>query len=228
MGDRNLHPSGIIIRNTLIYMKLTHIVLLALIISSCSAENIGPMGFEHGQEVEVFLDHHYGSVNDQPLLLPDRAKSEYSIHGFDEREPGYSYIVRATVHIDNNNPPIQDTAPYWLNFSEVISKEKHQSNESFEIELVQSYVPSGPVIMLQKYEDQFYFISEKISLTFTTEEVGVQLENIWRHNQEIRRAYENQKHLDLKWVAIKATVNHDPENFGKSYLVSHIDFTERK
>jgi len=185
------------------------------------------MGFKHGQEVEVFIDHRYGAINDRPLLLSNRETSEYSLQGFDEREPGYTYTVRAKVHIDSNDPPIQDAAPYWLNFLEVINEDKYEGNEPFEIALIQSYVPGGPVIMLRKYENEYHFISEKITLTYNDEEVQEQLEEIWQYNEELRENYENKIPLVFRWSAIKATVTHDPENFGKSYLVSNIEFTEQ-
>lgn len=208
-------------------MKHIFLLITVLIISSCSKDDTGPMGFTHGQEVEVFIDHGYGAIGDRPVLLPNRETSEYSLHGFDERKPGYTYTIRATVHIDSNDPPIQDAAPYWLNFTKIINKEKYDGHAPFEIALIQSYVPGGPIIMLRKYEDEYHFIPEKITLTYASEEIHEQLEEIWQHNEELRESYENKITPMSRWRAIKATVTHDPGNFGKSYLVSHIEFTEQ-
>lgn len=134
--------------------------------------------------------------------------------------------VKAKVHLDRSDPPIQDGASHWLNFMEIISKEKYEGNEPFEIGIIQSYVPGGPVIRLVK-EGESYFFSPNIQLTFHDEAIGDQLEEIWEHNQEIRDAYTTDgDYKEPKWKSIRATVTHDPDNFGKAYLVSHIELTE--
>lgn len=207
-------------------MKYIYLLLTLLIISACSKDDIGPMGLKHGQEVEVVIDHRYGAIDDRLLLLPDREPAEYRINGFNEREPGYTYKVRAKVHLDRSDPPIQDAASHWLDFMEVISKEKYKGNESFKIALIQSYIPGGPVIMLRKYDGQYHFIPEKLTLTHVDEEVYEQLEEIWQHNEELRQNANDKIATYPKWKSITATVTHDPENFGKAYLVSHIEFAE--
>lgn len=208
-------------------MKYIYILFAVVVFSACSKDDIGPMGLRNGQEVEVIIDHRYGAIDDRPLLLPNKMPAGYDIHGFNEREPGYIYKVRAKVHLDRNDPPVQDAASHWLNFMEIISKEKYEGDESFEIALIQSYVPGGPTIMLRKVEDLYYFISEKLTLTSANEEIERQLEEIWQHQEEIRHAYmEKDIPLNLKWRSITATVTHDSENFGKAYLVSEIEFVE--
>ncbi|WP_028297206.1 hypothetical protein [Olivibacter sitiensis] len=208
-------------------MKHISFFFTVLFLAACPKNDIGPMGLKHGQEAEVSIDHRYWAINDRPLLLPNRQPSEYSLHGFNEREPGYTYRVRAKVHIDKNDPPIQDAIPYWLDFMEVISEEKYAGNEPFEIALIQSHVPGGPVIMLREYDGQYHFIPEKLTLTHADEKVREQLEEIWQHNEEILQSYiTDGVYIEPKWKSIRATVTHDPENFGKAYLVSHIEFTE--
>lgn len=86
-------------------MKYIYLLLTVFIISACSKDDIGPMGLKHGQEVEVIVDHRYRAIDDRPLLLPNRKPSDYSLRGFDKREPGYIYTVKAKVHIDSNAPP---------------------------------------------------------------------------------------------------------------------------
>lgn len=208
-------------------MKYIYLLLTVFIISACSKDDIGPMGLKHGQEVEVIVDHRYRAIDDRPLLLPNRKPSDYSLRGFDKREPGYIYTVKAKVHIDSNAPPIQDGSYYWLDFMEVISKEKYEGNEPFEIDIIQRPIPGGAFIVVRKEEDQ-YWLGSKIQLTYQDEEIESQLEEIWQHQEEIRQAYmaEDSPNIDVKWLFIKATVTHDPENFGKAYLVSHIEFIE--
>ena len=80
--------------------------------------------------------------------------------------------------------------------------------------------------MLQKSGDHYDYVPEKIQLTWANETVKDQLEQIWQHAQEIRQSYQDTKViLPIKWKAIRATVTHDPNNFGKAYLVSEIVFT---
>lgn len=92
-------------------MKYFYLLFTVFIFSACSKDDIGPMGLKHGQEVEVIIDHRYGAIDDRPLLLPNREPSEYRINGFNGREPGYTYKVKARVHLDRRDPPIQDAAP---------------------------------------------------------------------------------------------------------------------
>lgn len=207
-------------------MKYLYLFFAFFMLTSCSKEDLGPMGLKHGQEVEVTVDHRYGAIDERHGLSPNKEPLEYNIHGFDEREAGYIYKVKATVHLDRSDPPIQDGASHWLNFTEIISKEKYEGNEPFEIGLIQSYIPGGPVIMLAK-EAESYFFSSNIQLTFHDEAIGDQLEEIWQHNKEIHEAYTiDGNYKETKWQSIRATVTHDPDNFGKAYLVSHIELTE--
>ncbi len=207
-------------------MKYLYLFFAFFMLTSCSKEDLGPMGLKHGQEVEVTVDHRYGAIDERHWLLPNKEPLEYNIHGFDEREAGYIYKVKATVHLDRSDPPIQDGTSHWLNFTEIISKEKYEGNEPFEIGLIQSYIPGGPVIMLAK-EAESYFFSSNIQLTFHDAAIGDQLEEIWQHNKEIHAAYTiDGNYKEPKWQSITATVTHDPDNFGKAYLVSHIELTE--
>src|SRR5690606_11246219 len=159
------------------------------------------------------------------LILPQNEPAGLSLFGFDQREPGYTYRVKAKLNIAENPP--QDGPDRWFDFSEVISKEKYEGNEPFEIRLIVSYVPGGPTISLGKQDNDYYFIPEKLQLTYTNEEVKNQLEEIWQNAVEIRENWEeNKQQNDPKWKSIRATVTHDPENFGKAYLVQKVQFTE--
>src|SRR3546814_10683383 len=146
-----------------------------------------------------------------------------SLYSFTEREPGYSYRVKARMVVPDVAP--QDGPSYQLEFIEVLSREKYEGNESFEISLIQSFIPGGTAIYLEKKDGEYHFIPEKITLTYTDPEVGEQLEEIWQHNEALHDAWETEGTPPvIKWKAITATVTHDPENFGESYLVSQIVF----
>ncbi len=206
--------------------KSLYFLFAVLFIASCKKEELGPMGLKHGQVVTVRVGHQYGAINDKPLLLPDHTPAAYALHGFNERKPGYNYEVKARVHLDRSDPPIQDAPPYWLDFIEVAKTEKYEGDESFQLALVQSHIPGGPVIMLRKHDGEYHFIPEKVTLRPANEQVAHLLAEIWEHN-EPNFCYCNQPYVEPKWESITATATHDPENFGKSYLVSAIEWVER-
>jgi hypothetical protein len=208
-------------------MKCFYLLLAVLILAACSKEKVyGPLKLKNGQEVEVLVSHRYGSIDDQILVLPQNASPQMPLSGFTDREPGYNYRVKAKM-VAAQGPPMQDGGPADnLQFISVISKEKYDGNTPFKLALIQSYVPGGPVIMLRKQDGQYHFIPEKITLTYADDEVRKQLEEIWQYNEALQEDYLNGGTLVMKWRTITATATHDPEKFGKAYLVSHIEFTE--
>jgi len=201
-------------------MKNFLLLFCALFLISCSKEDVyGPLKLTNGQEVELLLDHRYASTNDRLLYLPSQEDAGAYLSGFEQREPGYTYRVKATFNYVENPPA--DGSSFWYNFVEVISKEQYKGNDPFEVQLIVSYVPGGPVIRIGK-EGNDYFMSDKIQLTYTNESVGKQLEEIWQNAAEIRQNW--QLGQRPKWQAIKATVVHDQRAFGKAYLVQQIQF----
>lgn len=208
-------------------MKQISLLFAVLIVAACSKDELyGPWKLKNGQVVEVLVNHQYGGANgNQLLLLPQAEPADMSLYSFSEREAGYNYRVKARMVVPEI--PMQDGPAYHLEFMEVVSKEKYEGNEAFEILLIQSYVPGGPTIALGKKDGQYHFIPDKITLTYTDAEVGEQLEEIWQHSEELRENWEaDQTPPVIKWKGITAIVTHDPENFGKSYLVSRVEFVE--
>lgn len=207
-------------------MRQVYLFFAVLILIACSKDDTyGPFNLKNGQEVELFVSHRYGAVGDGPLLMPHNASPQLSLSAFDEREPGYDYYVKAKM-IAYKGPLMQDGGPMsHLRFIEIISKEKYDGNETFELELIQSYIPGGPMIMLIK-EKGNYFFKENIQLTYTDLEVGRQLEEIWENREEIRQNTIDKIATEPKWRSIRATVSHDPDNFGRAYLINSLKFTE--
>jgi len=204
-------------------MKHIYLLFAALILAACSKEDTyGPWNLKNGQEVELSVSHRYGAINDELLLLPENKPAEMSLFYFTDREPGYTYHVKAKM-VAEKDPP-QDGPAYHLEYIETMGKEKYEGNESFELELIQSYVPGGSTIMLGKREGLYYFVPDKLALTYNDAEIGNQLEEIWQHCEEIQQNYKDKIYTEPKWRSIRTTVNHDPDNFGKAYLVSHIEF----
>jgi len=207
-------------------MKYSVLLLLALSLVSCSDdETTGPWNLKNGQEVDLMIGHDYGSVSDEIVLLPQNKVANISLYGFADREPGYNYRVKARMVIEKNPP--QDGSAYHFEFVDVVSKEKYEGNDSFEIALIQSPGFSGPVITLVKQDDRYFFVSDKLRLRYESDEVEEQLEEIWQNASYIRDTWQSSGiQSEIKWKAIRATVTHDPANFGKAYLVHHIEFTE--
>lgn len=205
-------------------MKYIYFIFATLILTACSKEqSYGPWNLKNGQEVEVLVSHRYGAINDALLLLPQNKPAEMSLFYFTDREPGYSYRVKAKM-IAEKVPP-QDGPSYHLEYIETLSKEKYEGSESFEVELIQSYIPGGPVIVLRKEEGKYLFQSN-IQLTYNKVETGNQLEDIWQHSEEIEQNAKDKITTEPKWRSVRASVSHDPNNFGRAYMVSHIEFRD--
>lgn len=207
-------------------MRQVYLFFAVLILTACSKEETyGPFNLKDGQEVELFVSHRYGAVGDGPLIMPQNASPQFSLSAFDEREPGYDYHVKAKM-VAYNGPRMQDGGPMsHLKFIEVIRKEKYEGNETFELELIQSYIPGGPIIVLLKEEDKYFFISN-IQLTYNDTEIESQLEKIWENWEELRQKAKNRIPAEPKWKSIRATVTHDPDNFGRAYRVHSLKLIE--
>jgi hypothetical protein len=205
-------------------MKYLSLLFFVLFVSACSKEKLyGPFKLKNGQEVELLVDHRYASTNESLLILPQNKPVEITLQGFNDRKPGYKYRVKARFNVDANPP--QDGSDRWFNLTSIISGEKYQGNEPFDITLIKSYIPGGPVISLRKSNGKYQYIQDKLELSYTTQAVKDQLEEVWQNALEIRDNWEKNHHLSYpKWKSIKATVTHDPDNFGKAYLVQYIEF----
>jgi hypothetical protein len=202
-------------------MKSFTVLFIAIFLLACSKEELhGPLKLKNGQEAELLVDHRYASTNEMLLRLPHKEAAGASLMGFDEREPGYTYRLKAKFHFEENPP--QDGPAYWFDFLNIISKEQYKGNDSFEIQFIVSHIPGGPGIQIGKQANDYYFIPEKIQLTYANDSVRGQLEEIWQNAKEMR---ENGMLGQVpKWKSIKATVVHDQQKFGKAYLVQHIQF----
>lgn len=204
-------------------MKKIYLILAAFVLNSCSKEDVGPMGFYHGQKIEVFLDHKYLAKGDEPLLWPSKRKLEYPLYGFMEREPGYYYVIDAEVNLNKGNPPMYDASSYWVDFKSIKSKNKYTGQEPFQIELIQAMVPGGPRIYLYKKGDKYYFIND-IELTYKDNSTKDKFEEFLKHQAEMDEIAKttNRTTQRFKWQYITLTVTHDENNFGKGFKVSEI------
>lgn len=203
---------------------MKHLLLLftAFTLLSCSKDELhGPNQLKNGQVVELLVNHNYGSTEDILLQLPNKVAAGAYLSGFEERQPGYSYRVKARF-VFTENPP-EDGSSYWFEFMDILNKDKYTGNDDFQIELIRSYVVGGPIIQLNKKGNDYFFQTEKLQLTPANETVKGQLEEIWQHAQAIREKQPGQDPTP-KWKSIKANVVHDKQFFGKAYSVQNIHF----
>lgn len=203
-------------------------LLFAMLIFTlgCSKEKtFGPWNLKDGQEVEVLVSHRYGAIGDQLTLLPQGKATESSISSFSERQPGYNYKVRVRM-VAPETPP-QDGSSYWLEFVKILSKEKYTGDESFEIDLIKSGGMIGTYISLWKKNDLFYYYPSKIILTAANAQIAEELEAVNDYNKEYATTHTSGQYSLIKWVSVKATVKHDPANFGMGYVVTKVVTTPR-
>lgn len=201
-------------------MRKLALLLLTLSFLSCKKDpRYGALNLKNGQEVELMVDHRYGAEKDLLIKLPENINAGSYLSGFDQREPGMNYRVKARFH--HLSDPPQDGSSNYFEFIKIVNQEQYKGSESFEVQLIVSYVPGGPTIRLNKTGSDYYFIPDKLQFTAANNTVAGQLEEIWQHVKEIRANHTTQP----KWKAIKATVTHDPQKFGKAYLVQQIQFT---
>ncbi|WP_342644653.1 hypothetical protein [Mucilaginibacter sp. CSA2-8R] len=201
--------------------KLIAGVLLICLVA-CKKENVyGPLQLRNGQVVELQVDHRYAADQDKLLKLPENVDAGSSLVGFINREPGYTYRIKARfTHTDN---PPADGASSAYEFINIISSEKYQGNEPFTVPLIVSYIPGGPSIRLSKAGNNYYIETDKLQLTYNDPAIGAKLEDIWQQALYIRTNWQTAGRP--KWTAIKATVTHDPQKFSKAYLVQQLEFT---
>ncbi|GGH08819.1 hypothetical protein [Pedobacter zeae] len=204
-------------------MKNLFILLIAFVFVSCKkSERYGPLNLKNGQEVELLVSPRYASDNDPLLKLPDQVDAGASLWGFDQREPGYTYRIKARFNRDE--VPLQDGPEYYFVFEKIISKAQYKGTEPFTVQLITNYAVGGPAIRLNKTGTDYYMIPDKLQLTYANSTVQGQLEEIWLNVQEIRANW--QKGQRPKWKGIKATVVQDPQKFGKAYLVQQLQFID--
>ena len=208
-------------------MRYLYLILTVLIFNACSKEDgYGPFDIKEGQEVELLISDRLGAIGDVPLLLPQNENPGLPVSGFDDREAGYIYKVKAKMQAYHGPIMMDGGSGHSLVYLKTLSKEKQSGDQPFEISLIQSIVPGPDIIWLQREEDQYQYrlsSGETIQLTYHDPKVGEQLAEIWEYIQQLST---DDYPSTLKWKAIRLTVTHDPENFGIAYLVSHIALTE--
>jgi hypothetical protein len=203
-------------------MRKIAFLAIALAFAGCSKDDFNPSTPKNGQKAELFVDHYSDVRNQMVFLLPKRELSPLSLGGFKERELGYTYKVKAKVYI-SPQLVMDDGINSWFEYTEVISKEKYTSTEPFEIGLVHPMGwQSGGGLAVKKDNDQ-YLYGAGGNLRPANREVKQQLDNLILKEKELGSAEKYAEFREyLSKMAFRAVVTHDPENYGKGYVVHEI------
>lgn len=201
-------------------------ILLLIFISfvACSKDEFNPSNPKEGQKAELFVDHYSDVRNQMVFLLPDKGPSPLSLRGFEERELGYSYKVKAKVY-KSPQPVMDDGVNSWFEHIEVIKKERYTGTETFEIGLVYPLgFESGGGLAVRKEGDHFEYGGGG-NLRPANTEVKQQLEEFILKQQQIGTSEEYKEYRAyMSKLDLRAVVVHDPENWGKGYLVREIRY----
>lgn len=217
-------------------MRNVFILFIVLaVITACTKDEFNPLKPKNRQKAELFVDH-YRDVNNQRVFLwPEGSPSPLSLREFGARELGYVYKVKAKVVVSEHE--IADGPNSWFELMEVISKEKYEGEETFEIGLV-----SGDFFgsYLSIAEDKGQILYGDLLLNPIDEVIKKQLKEYIQQNEQVYRKMMEAKEEDkqnayqqydeyqtyLRKLALKAIVSHDPENYGKGYFVHSLRSNE--
>ncbi|GGI27621.1 hypothetical protein GCM10008119_28560 [Pedobacter mendelii] len=164
---------------------------------------------ENGQVIELFVDHYADSGGQMIYTLPKKTLITTYLEGFDERELGNTYKVKAEVYIPEVPP--QDGPSRWYKFVKVISKAVYTGTESFNISLKTSSIFSTTIAV--RLENQIFYYGSYI-LRPENDAVKKQLEDVLA----LRSKFQTDSQYAAQ-VLIDATVIHDPNNRSNGYLV---------
>lgn len=210
-------------------MRNVFILFIVLaVITACCKDEFNPLKPKNGQKAELFLDHYVDVKDERVLLWRQKESSRMGLAGFGERELGYTYRVKAKVYV-SEQLVMDDGVNSWFEFDRLISKEKYTNEDSFEISLVNPIgFYSGGDLAIKKEGDQFSYGDYGYSLRFVNEEDKVKIDGILLRGGERVESAEDYLVFQeyMRKMDLKAVVTHDPNNYGKGYLVHALKFNE--
>jgi len=187
-------------------MRYLPLLFLMMFSFGCSKDS------ENGKIVELFVDHYAESGKQMIYTLPQKEPVTTYLEGFDERELGNTYVVRAQVYIPEVAP--QDGPNRWYKFIKVTKKDVYTGTESFQISLKTSSIFATSIAV--RLENQIFYYGSYI-LRPENDVVKKQLEEVLA----LRPKFETDSQYAAK-VLIDATVIHDPNNRSNGYLVKSV------
>jgi hypothetical protein len=193
-------------------MKHIYLFLsLTLLFTACSKDDFDPSKPKNGQEVELFVDH-YIAGGDQRLFRSDNRNENLGtyVENFDEREIGYTYLIKAKVVVPENI--LWDGPAYWFEYIKTIRKDKYLGSDPFALPLFGSWLPN-PFFCLTKEAGKFSYYSG-YDLTPANDTVQADLEKAFVKGQEILTSAGPR--------VLSIFVKHDPANYTKGYIVYRV------
>ncbi|NIG55629.1 hypothetical protein [Chitinophaga sp. Cy-1792] len=134
---------------------LSYVALSALLLLACSKEKVDPSNPKGGQQFELFVDH-YTSGSDQKISLNGDRKISYGtyLQKFPEREPGYTYVVKAKVVEAPYG--MQDAPSYWFEYEKTIRKEKYLGKDTFTLAAFAWYGEANGLVLRKENDNILY------------------------------------------------------------------------
>ena len=204
-------------------MKKLLFFIMVLSFAACSKDDFDAGNPKNGQKAELYVDHYSDVRNQMIFLYPQKDPSPLGLRGFEEREFGYTYKVKAKAYV-SSEVVMDDGTNSWFNYDGMISKERYTSQDRFEIGLVYhiGFGGSGGNLAIKQEDDKFLYGAGG-TLRPANAAIRQQLADLLLREKAIGTAQEYQDYqLLLNTLALKAVVTHDPENYGKGYLVHEI------
>lgn len=191
------------------YLLLT----ITLLFAACSKDKdkFDPSKPKDGQVLDLFVDH-YISGSDARIFLNANRNERLStaVEDFTTRELGYTYVIKAKV-VAPAQPPI-DGPSYWFDYMETIRKDKYEGQDTITLPIYGAVGPF-PAVFVHKAADKYLYTGGE--LTPVNDAVKANLDS----------AIAKARALLMQSTPAKPGalyVKHNPDNFGKSYIVYRV------
>lgn len=181
-----------------------------LLFAACSKDEFDPSKPKAGQVVELFVDHYRTGSDSRLFLNTDRKNSLATyVDKFDQREIGYTYVIKAKVVVAPSN--LMDAPSYWFEYVRTVETEKYKGQDTFALPLFGFLAPSE-VFFLRKDTDKYYYRNYLLSPADAT--VQADLAEALEKGPGMLTAAGPR--------SITLYVKHDPDNYGKGYVVYRV------
>jgi hypothetical protein len=194
-------------------MKHFYLLLsLIFLFTACSKDEFDRSKPKNGQEVELYVDHYIAGGNQRLFITSNRAENLGTyVNNFDEREIGYTYLIKAKVVVPENI--LWDGPAYWFEHIKTIRKDKYQGSDTFALPLFGSWMPN-PFFCLTKEAGKFSYYSG-YDLAPANDTVQADLEKALVKGREVLTSGGPR--------ALNIFVKHDPANYTKGYIVYRVE-----
>ena len=130
------------------------LVALALFFVACRKDNFDANNPRNGQIISLFADHYTTGGDGRYFLHPDKKEKLYTFVENFQREPGYTYLIKAKVV--RPDQPLQDGPSYWFEYIATIAKEKYVGKDTLTLPVFGFIAPSEGVFLRKENDTLFY------------------------------------------------------------------------